>query len=269
MKGFRIGVDGVDQIDIDPDALMSDDITWDCVSLGDDHELWADDQGLSKAVLRVADIGPLRNIPLPAYVLGASGENSADASFDIEQMRSMVRIEGPSWTPEAGDPVLGLEVRFDQDLGIHPWRAVLAFPKEMMHSREFLMRIPEGHSYHGGISDPDHGDLTELPLTAAQQADAIAGILSRRGASTVRVNLTNANTDLVRLLEEGGIAVQLQEVVFVPDDQLDNSYEIGGEAGHEICQLMDPAMTERIKVFLERTRQLIERRRLAGITTGR
>ena len=180
----------------------------------------------------------------------------------------MVRIEGPTWTPEAGDPMLGMDVKFDFDGGLHAWRAVLAFPKEMMHSRKFLMCLPTGLDCHGGTHDRNHGDLTELAVTSSTQADAITAILSRRGATTVLMNRTNARTDVPRLLSERGVIVKLMEVLFVPDEQMDNRYDIGGEAGHEICQLADPDMTRRIKVGEERRRVLIERRRLAAISTG-
>ena len=40
MKAFRIGVDGVEEVVVDPSDLLADDIHWDCVSLGEAHELW-------------------------------------------------------------------------------------------------------------------------------------------------------------------------------------------------------------------------------------
>ena len=90
MRAIRIDVDGVTEIDLADDFIETSDIDGDCFRLNDNHDVWGDDEGLFADHPDLAHVGPNRDTPLPAYVLGAVGERTVDATMTVEHARTLV-----------------------------------------------------------------------------------------------------------------------------------------------------------------------------------
>lgn len=83
---------GVSPLEADESEFIDQKKIWDCSPLDDEHDIWVEDGSLFKSAY-FARIGSRRNIPLPAIVLGASGENSVDAAIPLDEMINMVALE--------------------------------------------------------------------------------------------------------------------------------------------------------------------------------
>ncbi|WCP14064.1 hypothetical protein sphantq_02506 [Sphingobium sp. AntQ-1] len=144
MKAYKIDEFGVKEVDADPDALLDGEVTWDCVSVDEQHDIWVDDFGLSNPDAYFADIGDRPNIPLPVYVFGAQGENTVAATLDLDAVIAMTRLHEAPYDATHGLPMLAMDVKMDAEGQLQPWRAVLAFPRTIHRYREYLMRLPDG-----------------------------------------------------------------------------------------------------------------------------
>lgn len=93
MKAFRIDRDGVAEVDIPEDFDRLTDFDWDCVQIGSGHEAWVRDDALFQAQVLLACLGDRANVPLPAYVLRAEGENTVAATMSLDELRGQVRLQ--------------------------------------------------------------------------------------------------------------------------------------------------------------------------------
>lgn len=134
---------------------------------------------------------------------------------------------------------IGMDVRLDEFGNVHPWRAVVAFDGKF---RQFFMRLPPDRRYVSPPTD-GHGDLTELPRSAAEQTEAIADFLLARGETAVIVGAWPWRSPVIVGLRARGIQVEEIELTISGEGKSDVD-RIGGEAGHEIAQLLDPAVRD-------------------------
>lgn len=244
MKSYKIDDFGVREVDVDPEELLDGEVTWDCVPLDAQHDLWVDDFGLSKPSAYFADIGDRSNIPLPAYVFGAQGENTVAATLDLNAVIAMTRLHEPPYEAADGLPMLALDVKMDANGRLQPWRAVLAFPHAIHRHREYLMRLPDGQ-YWTPPGDDVRGSYLDLPIDVATQAKSIVAVLREAGCCAVRIPSWLTETSLARLLGVDGIAFETLDMHVPADAQLDDMYGIGGGPGHQIAHMADPKLRER------------------------
>lgn len=83
---------------------------WDCLDYDDRNDVWCNDWGLIEAEPVLAWIGRARRVPLPAYILGADGENSCDphvAMADVRFGRERDQSRWPVRTDQSGRRVVG------------------------------------------------------------------------------------------------------------------------------------------------------------------
>lgn len=92
MRAFKIDLDGVTELDAEEHEILDPDKVWDCASLDADHDVWVEDGSLFTA-FATATVGGRHGLPLPAYVVGARGEDTVDATLDIETLRTMVALD--------------------------------------------------------------------------------------------------------------------------------------------------------------------------------
>ena len=90
MKALRIDQHGVTEVEADEQDILSPEITWDTLDLDSTHDIWCDDEGLFAPEAFMASIGKHRRVPLPAYLLGVSGERAVDATISADELQSMV-----------------------------------------------------------------------------------------------------------------------------------------------------------------------------------
>lgn len=251
MRAFRIETDGITEVDADLEELLTDDVTWDCVSLDNGHDVWCDDFGFLKDHPLTAIVDDRHRVPLPAVILAADGESSADATLTMEDVRTLVRIDrkgagffGPQFERD-DSPVIGYDSITDLDGVRHPWRVVIAFDDGEHAPKEWLVRVPEGE-YQTSTMHPVHGDLTKLPSTPEQQAEAICLALRLMGHDVTRDAWRSSENAVERRLEELGVLVHCI-VVAEPDDpaEYDDVQGIGGLAGHEASHLLNGELLNR------------------------
>lgn len=244
MKAYKIDEFGVKEVDADPDALLEGEVTWDCVSLDEQHDLWVDDFGLSNPDAYFADIGKRSNIPLPAYVFGGQGENTVAATLDLEAVIAMTRLHESPYDPAHGLPMLAMDVKMDAEGRLQPWRVVLAFPNSIHRHREYLMRLPRGQ-YWTPPGDDVRGSYLELPLDVESQSNSIMEVLGDAGCRVVRIPSWLTGTSVARLLGSGGISFETLDMHVPTDVELDDTHGIGGGPGHQIAHMADPILRER------------------------
>ena len=63
---------------------------FDMVTFDDANDIVVDDWGLFNDVLVTATIGNLRRLPLPAYVVGADGEDTVATTLDVANVQRAV-----------------------------------------------------------------------------------------------------------------------------------------------------------------------------------
>ena len=202
MRAIRITSSHVAEIDVDPDQFFNNGVTWDCVSIDEGHDAWIADDSLSHPCTTFVRIGALRNVPLPAYVFGASGEQSVDATLDVAFARSLVRF-GRQWTASSGDlPMIGFEMRIDQRGTAWPWRALISFPGERDKLSEHLIGIPSNRECLPSNDHPIYGDLRAIKPGQAPGADAIVEELRTRGHKKFLMSSSHFEITLTRILSD-------------------------------------------------------------------
>ena len=95
MRAIKINNFEVVEIEAPLDDFIVADVIWDVVSLNAGRGIWVDDEGLFLPGVQLATIGARAHLPLPAYILGIFGENEADATMTVEEVRALVVFEGP------------------------------------------------------------------------------------------------------------------------------------------------------------------------------
>lgn len=241
MKSFRIDHAGVKEVDIDPDALLAGETSWDSVQLDHDHDLWVDDFGLSNPDAYLADVGGRPNIPLPAYVFGVDGERTTAATFELDAVRAMTRLHQPAYDPADGFPMLAMDVKIDSKGRLQPWRAVLAFPKSLERAHEYLMRLPDGR-YLTPPGDDERGSYLEFPIDVETQAGAILAVLRDVDWVTVRIPEWLTGTSLAQALSAEGVSFEEIDMHVPEDAKMDDTHGIGGGCGHQIAHMADPIL---------------------------
>lgn len=251
MRAFKIGVEGIEEVDLDLDELLTDDVTWDCISLDNGHDVWCNDFGLIKEHPLTAIVDDRHRVPLPAVILAVDDEGSVGATLTMKEVRTLVRIDrkgagffGPQFEQD-DSPVIGYDSVTDFDGVRHPWRVVVAFQDGVSAPKEWLVRIPEGE-YQTSTMHPVHGDLTKLPFTSEQQAEAICLAMRLMGHDVTRDAWQSSENAVERRLEELGVLLHCI-VVAEPDDpaDYDDVQGIGGLAGHEVSNLLDDELLNR------------------------
>lgn len=260
MKAFKIGTDGITEVEIDVGGMMADQITWDTIELDPGHDLLVDDDGLRRPALTTAKVGSRPHLPLPVFVVGVQGERNVDATITLAEITQLVsevtvhRIDGK--------PMLGMDMKIDARGVVQPWRAVLAFKNEMTKSHEFLMRLPDDTKYMTPPGDVAHGAFTQLPHTVEDQAIAIAELLRSRGKDSVLTNDWPVENTLLAALARHGITFEQLKVAFPDHNYLDNPWGIGGAAAHEIANLDDEEGRQH-GLDMQRRRRGVDERKLA------
>jgi hypothetical protein len=90
VRAIKIDVDGEASIvQISPRNCF-DGSPIDMVTFDDANDIVVDDEGLFQLFLVTATIGNLRRLPLPAYIVGADGEEAVDTKLDVEDVRKAV-----------------------------------------------------------------------------------------------------------------------------------------------------------------------------------
>lgn len=245
MRAIRIDADGVTEIEAEECEILKADVIWDCVSLDDKHDVWIEDEGLFTTQALGTLLNGRHRLPLPAYVLGFAGERCADATIDVERVRSMVRIDRPL-VPADGVAAIGMDVRLGIVNGsweVMEWRAVLALPGRFA-TTEFLMRLPDGDSrFVLPPIHPRHGSLLDLPRSAEEQAHAIAAELEAHGCTSVRMRTSWGDGVVATVLRQRRVSV---EEVDLPqsDDHVRDVHGVGEAAGIELAYFADAPACE-------------------------
>lgn len=260
-RAFRIDVDGVTEFHAEREAILRSNTSWDSLRLDADHDVWVDVGKLSRKQPLLARIGGNERVPLPAYVLGAGGERSTDATLSLRELRARVRIDRRTNStrprkPEP-EPALGFDYCFDLEGGRHPWRAVLAFYGNEPAAIEFLIRVPKG-KYVTPTVHPVHGDLTELPCDAREQAEAISDAMRIEGHDWVDACWLDDGTQLEAHLKSLGI-IKTAIMLVEPDmlGRTDDWGGVGGLAGHHLAHIFDNDLCNRgMEVWLAEQGQL-------------
>ena len=92
MRVLKIDTDlSVTELDLDEEDWKTDDITWDAVDLGDPdgHDIWVNDFGMFDED-GFCGIVAGKTVPLPAYVAGASGEETVAATIEVERLEALI-----------------------------------------------------------------------------------------------------------------------------------------------------------------------------------
>jgi len=90
VRAIKIDLDGeASVVHVSLDAWF-DGSPIDMVTFDDENDIVVDDFGLFNAVLVTATIGNLRRLPLPAYVVGADGEDTVDTTLDVADVQRAV-----------------------------------------------------------------------------------------------------------------------------------------------------------------------------------
>lgn len=91
MRAIKINKDrNVEEIDIPVEEWRTPDISWSAVPFDQTHDIYYNDEGGFEAGAAYADIGPIRRVILPAYILGSDGERDAPATLPIDLAESVV-----------------------------------------------------------------------------------------------------------------------------------------------------------------------------------
>lgn len=93
MKAFKIDVDGVTELNGERREILDPEMTWDYASISDTHDVVVEDGSLFTSTA-FATIGPLKHIPLPAFIFGLHKGETVDATLDIDEVRAMFALEG-------------------------------------------------------------------------------------------------------------------------------------------------------------------------------
>lgn len=92
MKTIKIDETGaVEAIDWSFEDAEDDGVLYDAVSLGEDHAIYVDDEGLFRDRVVVCQVGDIPNLPLPAMIVGVAGERDVDATLTVDQVKAMIR----------------------------------------------------------------------------------------------------------------------------------------------------------------------------------
>lgn len=88
MIAYRIDTDFRISRVADADAAMkAHGWDWSCLDYDDTHDVWSNDWGLVEPDPTLAWIGRARRVTLPAYILGADGEDSCMPTIAIDDVR--------------------------------------------------------------------------------------------------------------------------------------------------------------------------------------
>jgi hypothetical protein len=91
MKVLRVDRHGVTEVEADEQDILSPEITWDTLTFDGAHDIWCDDEGLFVPEAFMASIGKHRRVPLPAYLIGVSGERAVVTSMSADELQFMVK----------------------------------------------------------------------------------------------------------------------------------------------------------------------------------
>lgn len=134
-------------------------------------------------------------------------------------------------------PLIGMDVRMDEEGRIQPWRVVIANGSRPWEHYEYLVRLPAGMLYMTEPYNLVHGDLTELDETLEPQVAKMVERLRAMGASGIRMSSSRLDTTVERMLAWNGFEATGYDIDVPFDDVLEDPYSIGGEAGHDIANL--------------------------------
>lgn len=92
MKAIKVDMDGVEEIEMPDDFVLSETVgwDWDCVRLDNGHDAWVRDDALFQPTLSVATFGDRPNVPLPAFIMGADGERTVGATMTVDEASALV-----------------------------------------------------------------------------------------------------------------------------------------------------------------------------------
>jgi hypothetical protein len=135
-------------------------------------------------------------------------------------------------------PVIGMDVRMDEKGRIQPWRVVVANGWRPWEHYEYLIRLPEGLLYMTQPFNLLHGDLTLLEHRLEPQVAKIAERLRAMRATSVLMSSSRMDTTVERLLTWHGFTTVGHDIDMPFDDVFDDPYSIGGEAGHDIANVV-------------------------------
>lgn len=90
VRAIKIDLDGAASVVRIAPRNCFDGRPIDMVSFDDANDIVVDDEGLFNPLLVTATIGNLRRLPLPAYVVGADGEETVDTTLEVDDVRKAV-----------------------------------------------------------------------------------------------------------------------------------------------------------------------------------
>lgn len=135
-------------------------------------------------------------------------------------------------------PILGFDIRIDEKGRLQPWRVVLTTLERRHQHRETLMALPSSQRYLTPPNHLVHGDLTEIGTNAHDALASVSAQIHAMGRTTVHVDSTHVTGVAASLLAWNGINLAPVDVDMPHDATLDDPYAIGGEAGHEIANII-------------------------------
>jgi len=135
-------------------------------------------------------------------------------------------------------PVIGMDVRIDERGRLQPWRVVVTSAEKPTEPVEYVMRLPSGMRYLTPPNHHVHGDLTELPETAADQMRRVATSVTAMGTNTAYAASAHIDGMASHLLAWHGVNLEPVDVDMPHDATLDDPYGIGEESGHEIAHII-------------------------------
>lgn len=107
------------------------------------------------------------------------------------------------------------------------------------------MALPLSQRYLTPPIHPHHGDLTEIGVTAYDALEGLSYDILAMGQSTIHVDSTHLIGIAASLFAWNGINLSPVDVEMPHDGTLDDPYAIGGEAGHEIANIIKHLETRR------------------------
>lgn len=141
-------------------------------------------------------------------------------------------------------PIVGMDVRIDEKGRLQPWRIVLTTLECRLEHRELLMALPPNQRYLTPPNHHVHGDLTELPTRAEDAIGDLSRIILGMGANAAYVDSSHTSGMAASLFAWHGVNLLPVDVDMPHDATLDDPYSIGGEAGHEIANIIKHLETQ-------------------------
>lgn len=131
-------------------------------------------------------------------------------------------------------PIIGMDVRIDEKGRLQPWRVVLTTLDRPERQKEYLMRVPAGLRYLTELQDPQYGSIMAMPSEAGVQFKLLAERIDGMGASQVYAADAHLQGPASTMLAWHGISILPVKVEIEAGEELNDPFNIGGEAGHEI-----------------------------------